>query len=51
MGKGLERFGEVRIVDEGNGFGLCQEDREWILEHHPRSGSSALKKEGVGTFI
>ena len=22
MGKGLQRFGEVRIVDETNGFGL-----------------------------
>ena len=45
MGKRLERFGEVRIIDETNGFGLdVVEKTEWILEHHPRRGSST--KEG-----
>ena len=24
------------------------EDREWILEHHPRRGSSTLKKDRFG---
>ena len=47
MGKRLERFGEVRIVDETNGFGLDFE----ILEQHPRRWSSTLKKDGFGTCI
>ena len=52
MGKRLERFGEVRIIDETNGFGLdFVEKTEWILEHHPRRGSSTLKKDEFGTCI
>ena len=31
--------------------GLCREDREQILEHHPRHGSSTLKKDGFGNCI
>ena len=35
MGKRLERFGEVRIIDETNGFGLdFVEKIEGILERH-----------------
>ena len=50
MGKSLERFGEVEIVDETNGFGLdmIEKEREWISECHPRCGNSTLKKEGSG---
>ena len=63
MGKRLERFGEVRIVDDDNDddddddddewllTGLCREDREWILEPQPRRESSTLKNDGVGTCI
>ena len=52
MGKRLERFGEVRFVDETNGFGLdFFKKTEWILECHPRFGSSTLKKDGFGTRI
>ena len=36
MGKRLERFGEVRIVDETNDVGLdFVKKAEWILEHQP----------------
>ena len=49
LGMRLERFGEVRIVDETNGCGL--DFVLWILEHHPRRGSSTLKKNGFGTCI
>ena len=31
MGKRLERFGEVRIIDETNGFGL-----DWTLSRRQR---------------
>ena len=49
MGKRLERFGEVGIVDVMNGFGLdFFEKAEWILKHHHRRGSSTLEKEGLG---
>ena len=48
MGKRLERFGEVRIVDDTNGFGLDLVEK---LRHHPRRGSSTLKKDGFGTCI
>ena len=41
MGKRLERIVEVTIVDE----------REWILKHHPRRGSSTLTKDGFETCI
>ena len=42
----------VRIIDETNGFGLdFVEKTEWILEHHPRRGSSTLKQDGFGTCI
>ena len=50
MGKSLERFGEVRR-DEWLMTGLCQEDRESILEHHPRCGSSTVKKDIFGICI
>ena len=44
MGKRLERFGEIRIIDETNGFGLD-------LSTNPRRGSGTLKKDGFGTCI
>ena len=53
MGKRLERFGEVRIIDETNGFGLDfvdkTESRFWSTT--PRRGSSTLKKDGLGASI
>ena len=53
MGKMLERFGKARIIDETNGFGLnfIEKTESRFLEHHPRRGSSTLKKDGFGTFI
>ena len=52
MGKRLERFGEVRIIDETNGIGLDfvekTESRFWSTT---RRGSSTLKKDGFGTCI
>ena len=52
MGRRLERFDEVRIVDETNGFGLdFVKKTETILKYHPRGGSSTLKKDGFGTCI
>ena len=49
MGKRLERFGEVEIVDETNGFELeFMGKRKWILEHHPRRGSDALRSMDLG---
>ena len=48
MGMRLERFDEVRIIDETNGFGLDFVEK---IEHHPRRGSSALKKDGFGTCV
>ena len=42
MRKRLERFGEVGVVDETNGFGLD------FLE--TIDGSSTLKKDGFGIF-
>ena len=48
MSRRLERFGEVGIVDETNGFGLdFVKKTEWIQRHR----SSTLKKEGFGTCI
>ena len=37
MGKKLERFGEVRIVDETNGFG-----RNFVEKTESRFGTPAL---------
>ena len=52
MGKRLERFGDVRIVDETNGFGLDFSRRQRVdIGAPPRRGSSALKKDGFGTCI
>ena len=52
MGKRLERFVEVRIIDEANGFGLDfvekTESRFWSTTP---DGSSTLKKDGFGTCI
>lgn len=47
MRKRLERFGEVGVGDETNGFGtgLLQEDRERISVHNSRRGSSTHSKE------
>ena len=46
MGKRLERFGEVRIIDETNGFGL-----DFVKKTESRCGSSTPKKDGFGTCI
>ena len=52
MEKRLDGLGEVRIVDETNGFGLnFVKKKELNLKHHPRRGSSALKKDRFGTCI
>ena len=53
MGKRLERFGEVRIIDETNGFGLdfVKKRDSGFLKHHPRCGSSTLKRNGFVTCI
>ena len=49
----LERFCEVRVVDETNGFGLdfVRKTEIRVLEHNPRRGSSTLEKDGFGTCI
>ena len=57
MGKRLERFGEVRIIDETNGFGLDIFKEDFVEKTESgflsttRRGSSTLKKEGFGTCI
>ena len=55
MGKRLERFGEVGIVDETNGFGLdfVQKTdsgfRSTIKDK--RHGSTILEKDGFGNCV
>ena len=53
MGKRLERFGEARIIDETNGFGLdfVEKTESGFWSTTPRRGSSTLKKDGFGTCI
>ena len=53
MKKRLERFGEVRIIDETNCFGLdfVMKTESGFLNTTPRRGSSTLKKDGFGTTI
>ena len=52
MGKRLERFGEVRIIDETNGFGLdfMEKTESSFWGTTPDIGSSTLKKGGFGTY-
>ena len=52
MGKTLERFGEVGIVDETNGFELdFVKQTVGLSERHPRRKSSTIKKDRFGTCI
>ena len=53
MGKRLERFGEVWIADDTNGFGLnfVKKTESGILKYNPRRKSSTLKKDRFGTCI
>ena len=48
MGKKLERFGEVRIIDETNGFGLDfvekTESRFWSTTLRPINSKSKYKE-------
>ena len=46
MGKRLERFGEVRIVDETNGFGLDFSRRQRVDIGAPPQTWKQCSKEG-----
>ena len=56
MGKRLERFGEVGIVDETNGFGLdlaireTLKGREFVGVHGRRTQSSGSNTPSEKTF-